>query len=86
MKRVYMYFMHNQGWHCQFLEPDLKTALRRRLNFAGADKIREMQDRFGEDRMLEHKQALEYAIETGRGGIWLNLTEQQYNILKENID
>ena len=26
-KRVYMFFMLCQGWHCQFLEEDLNTPL-----------------------------------------------------------
>ena len=25
--RVYMYFQYRNGWHCQFLEADLKTPL-----------------------------------------------------------
>jgi hypothetical protein len=49
MERAYMSFMLNKGWYCQFLEPDLKTSLRRKLTFASADKVRQMQQSFGAD-------------------------------------
>jgi hypothetical protein len=66
------------GWHVQFLEEDLKTPLRRRLNFAGPEKIREIYDRLGVDKKLEDRSALEYGISIGRGSIWISLTEEQY--------
>ena len=81
MPRVYMYFFHRDGWYIQFLAPDLKTSLRRKLTFRDAAKIREMFDRFSAERKLEDRQAFEYAIEKGRGSIWLNLTEEQYQKL-----
>jgi hypothetical protein len=31
---------------------------------------------------LESKQALEHGIETGRGGVWLTLTPEQYARLR----
>jgi len=77
-----MFFMHNNGWSCQFLESDLKTSLRRKLTFASAAKIREMFDRFSEDQKLEARQALDYAISIGRGSIWLDLTPEQYEQLR----
>ncbi|RZU35472.1 hypothetical protein [Edaphobacter modestus] len=77
-----MHFMLRDGWYCQFLEADLKTSLPRTFTFRTAAKIREMHDRFGADKKLEDRQALDYAIETGRGSIWLNLTEEQYIKLK----
>jgi hypothetical protein len=78
MRRVYLYFMLNKGWHCQFLEPDLKTPLPRTLTFSDPDKIRELHQRFGIDRKLEDKSALEYAFNMGRGSLWLNLTDEQH--------
>ena len=39
--------MLRQGWHCQFLEEDLKTALPRKLTFATPDKIMELVERTG---------------------------------------
>jgi hypothetical protein len=84
MHRVYMFFMLNQGWYCQFLQADLKTPLPRKLTFNSPDKIREMHERFGADRKLEDKSALEYAINTGRGSIWLSLTDEQYQKLSRS--
>ena len=80
--RVYLYFMLREGWHCQFLEPDLKTPLPRKLNFATPDKLLEIFERWGEPRLLEDKSALEYAIRMGRGSIWLILSAEQYGKLK----
>jgi hypothetical protein len=77
-----MYFMSRDGgWFCQFLEADLKTSLPKKLTFAHADKIRELARR-GEACDLESKQALEHAIEVGRGGIYLRLTPEQYAKLR----
>jgi hypothetical protein len=79
-----MHFMNiDRGWFCQFLEPDLKTSLPRKLRFASPAKIREMYDRFGIDKKLEDRSALDYGITTtGRGSVWLSLTPEQYNKLK----
>jgi hypothetical protein len=82
MRRVYMFFMLREGWHCRFLELDLKTPLPCKLTFADVNKIREIHDRFGADQKLEDKSALEYAINMGRGSMWLNLTDEQYGKLK----
>ena len=38
-RRVYMSFQDRYGWHCQFLEADLKTALPRKLHFTSAEKV-----------------------------------------------
>jgi hypothetical protein len=83
MPRIYMFFMLNQGWHCQFMEKDLKTPLPRELTFSAPDKIRELHERCGADRRLEDKAALDYAINMGRGSMWLELTEEQYAKLRE---
>lgn len=81
--QVYMYFMSRDGgWFCQFLEADLKTPLPKRLTFARADKIRELARRGEAWGNLESKQALEHAIEMGRGGIYLRLTPEQYSRLR----
>jgi hypothetical protein len=80
--RVYLYFMHRQGWHCQFLEADRKTSLPRKLTFATPDKLLEIFERWGESRLLEDRSALEYAIQKGRGSMWLVLGAEQYAKLK----
>ena len=80
--QVYCYFFKRGGWQVQFLEADLKTPLPCKLTFAHADKIREVARRGEALGTLEQKQALEHAIENGRGGIYLRLTPGQYAKLR----
>jgi len=77
-----MSFMQRKGWTCQFLEPDLQTALPCRLRFADVEKVRELAKRGGGLQDLESAFAMEHGIEIGRGGVWLNLTPAQYVRLK----
>jgi hypothetical protein len=77
-----MYFMQRDGWHCQFLEADLKTTLPKKLNLSNSQKVIEAAERGGYNMNLEGRQALDHGIENGRGGIWLLLTEEQYQKLK----
>jgi hypothetical protein len=77
-----MHFMLRDGWYIQFLEEDLKTPLRRRLNFRGPEKIREIYDRFGIEKKLEDRSALEYGISIGRGSVWIALSAEQYDKIK----
>jgi hypothetical protein len=79
--QVYMYFFLRSGWQVQFLESDLKTPLPRKLTFADPEKIRELARRGGAWRDSESRQMLEHAIETGRGGVYLRLTPEQYRRL-----
>jgi hypothetical protein len=76
--RVYISFQRRNGWHCQFLEQDLKTSLPRKLHFASPDKVVELVERGAGLSNLESRQALDQAIETGRGGVFLSLTAEQY--------
>ena len=80
--RIYMYFQFRNGWQCQFLEKDLKTALPRKLHFASADKVIELVERGGGITDQECRLMLGQAIATGRGGVFLRLTEEQYIKLK----
>jgi hypothetical protein len=83
--RVYCSFMLCRGaWHCQFLESDLKTPLPRKLTFADPEKIRELARRGEAVGTLEARLMLEQAIETGRGGVFLKLTPEQYAHLKRS--
>ena len=77
-----MSFMLNQGWHCQFLEADLKTPLPRKLTFSSPDKILQLAEHTGVLKDLAAPQAIEQGIEMGRGGIYLPLTPEQYAKLK----
>src|SRR5579863_2351879 len=80
--RVYLSFMHRESWYCQFLEEDLKTSLPRKLIFRSHQKVRELAERGGCALNLETLQALNHGLETGRGGVWLELSEEQYLKLK----
>jgi len=77
-----MYFMQRDGWHCQFLEADLKTTLPTKLHLSSSQKVIEAAERGGYHMNLEGRQALDHGIENGRGGIWLLLTQEQYQKLK----
>ena len=81
-RRIYMYFMLRQSWHCQFLEEDLKTPLPRTIALREPARLFELAERGGYRMNLEGRQAMEHAIENGRGGIWLELSEEQYAKLK----
>src|SRR5581483_10302384 len=82
-RRVYMHFMSRKGWFCQFLEEDMKTALPRTLNFADEQKIWEMAKRGGFTLDIAGRQEIEAALRKGVGGIWLNLTANQYAKLRD---
>jgi hypothetical protein len=73
-----MNYMLRDGWRCSFLEEDLKTTLPRKLTFREPTKIIESAERCGGFKNLEERQALDHGIEIGRGGVWLNLTAEQY--------
>lgn len=77
-----MSFQTQNGWHCQFLEQDLKTSLPRKLNLVRQERLFEIAERSGYRLNLEGRQAMQRAIDMGRGGIWPELTEDQYRKLK----
>jgi hypothetical protein len=78
-----MHFMFRKGWLCQFLEEDLKTSLPRKVMFEDDQKIWEMAKRGGFTLNISGRQELEEAIRRKRGGIWLELTPEQYAKLLE---
>ncbi len=77
-----MGFQQRDGWHVYFMLPDLKTHLPRKLTFSDPQKIVEMAKRGGMETNLESKAALEHGLSTGRGGVWLSLSDEQYSRLK----
>jgi hypothetical protein len=79
LHRVLCTFFSCNGWCVSFLEQDGKTTLPRKLTFATPDKIIEIHTRWGEDRDTN---ALQRAIQMGRGSFFLMLTAEQYNKLK----
>jgi hypothetical protein len=80
--RVYMSFSLSKGWYCQFLEADMRTILPKKLTFASADKVRELAELGGAIANLENRRTFEHEIIHGRGGVYLNLTQTQYERLK----
>jgi len=80
--RVYMVFQDRYGWHCQFLEADLKTSLPKHLHFTSSDKIIELVERAGGFKDQESRLMLDQGIAMGRGGVFLSLTDEQYRKLK----
>jgi len=80
---VYMSFQFHCGrWRCQFLEKDLQTPLPRTLNLTTSEEVIALADRGGGLSNLESQQALDLAIATGRGGVFLTLTIDQYSQLQ----
>ena len=77
-----MHFMFRKGWHCQFLEEDMKTLLPRTLTFAEDRKIWEMAKRGGFTLNIAGRQEIEETLRKGVGGIWLDLTAEQYAKLR----
>ena len=77
-----MSFFLSRGWYCHFVETDLKTSLPKKLTFASADKVRELAALGGAIANRENRQMFEDAIIHGRGGVYLNLTQAQYERLK----
>ncbi len=65
-----------------FMEQDLKTPLSRVFMFICSTRIEELAKRGGADWTIADRQAIEHGIAKGRGGIWLNLSPNQYAKLK----
>jgi hypothetical protein len=60
--QVYMSFFLKSGWQVQFLEPDPKTPLPRKLTFADPEKIRVWRGKGKLGGHQKQKQMLEHAI------------------------
>lgn len=81
--QVYLSFQLRDGWRCQFLEPDLRTHLPRKLHFASSNKVIELIERGGGFPDQDARMMVNRGIEMGRGGIFLSLTEEQYAALRK---
>ncbi len=82
LHRVYMYFMLARSWSVQFLEMDLKTSVGRIRRFSSIHNVRELIARTPTQLSAEAQAKLEHDISNGRGGIYLDLTPEQYNGLR----
>jgi hypothetical protein len=76
-----LYQQMHAGWQVSFLEQDLKTSLARTFIFQDKQKVIEMAKRGGADCTLAGRQAIEHGLQNGRGGVWLNLCEEQWKRL-----
>jgi hypothetical protein len=79
---VFMHFVLNRSgkWCCHFLEGNLRRGLKRTLTFDEA-KVREAAKRGGADATSGGEQLIEEGIAMGRGGVWMNFTNDQYATL-----
>ena len=77
---VYMEFFRCFEWHCSFHEAG-RRRLPTRLTFRDSAKIYEMALRGNARSDKAAREALDLAIEIGRGGVWLRLTDEQYRAL-----
>lgn len=83
-RRVYMTFFERHGWIVQFLESDLKTPVGRIRKFSHADRVTELIGRTPTAMNLEARNMLEHALSGGRGGMYLDVTGEQYRKLKSS--
>jgi len=83
-RRIFMSFIHQEGWHCKFLDWDLMTPLPRELRFRDPRKICETARRGHGLRDEKARLSLDQAIKSGSGGVWLHLTQAQYQALKSS--
>ena len=60
----------------------MKSPLQRQLHFRDVEKIREIVAKVGNFANLQDRQALDYGLRIGRGGVWLQLTQDQYQRLR----
>ena len=67
---------------CTFLEGDFRTSIGRTRSFVSDVKLRELIARTSTKLSLADHQALDQAIHNGRGGVFLDLNQEQYAKLK----
>lgn len=80
-QKVYLKFAKAEGWRCQFMSEDLKTVLPLQLNLKTDEKLFELAEKGGAKLNLEGRQAIEHGMRSGTGGVWLELTKEQFQKL-----
>jgi hypothetical protein len=77
---VFMYFRQRCGWHCGFRTEDRKK-LPREFTFSNSATLRELA-RHG-NALIDKwdREGFELDLEIGSGGIWLRLSDEQYQAL-----
>jgi hypothetical protein len=80
---VYMTFFLMGEWQVQFLSSDFRPALPNKVTLADPEKIREWAMQGQAISTPKSSQIFQRAIDTGNGGIHLNLTCNQFLGLAE---
>ena len=86
---VFLQFSFRQGWFCEFLKEDRRTRLPRTVMLPDERKLFELVKRGGFTLNISGRQEIENAIRKKRGGVWLELTPEQYAKLRQpaaNLD
>jgi len=81
--RICMSLVFTDGWHCRFHAADIcKTPISKMFSFHGKEKIYEMVRRGHGIATPEAFEALDQAVAVGRGQVWLELSDAQYQALR----
>jgi hypothetical protein len=81
-RRVFLSFVRGNGWQCRFHADNfVKTPISRKFTFRDPSKIYEMVRRGNGFIDPDQRLFLDQAMVAGHGGIWLCLTDEQYNCL-----
>jgi hypothetical protein len=82
--RVYLRFRRtvSGSWYCEFLPDGAAAPPPKVLNFTDPTKLETLAERGGGLPDSEAKQMLEHAIQSGRGGLFLQLTHDQLRKLR----
>jgi hypothetical protein len=78
LHRIHMSFVLHERWHCTFLAEDLRTPIAPARTFSNPDSMLEMIRRGNGFRDLACRQAVDLAIQAGRGNVDLLLTTEQF--------
>ena len=77
---VYMYFRESHGWNCSF-RTEARKKLPREFTFRAPETIRELAKRGNGLIDKWDREGFELALEIGKGGVWLKLSDDQYRAL-----
>jgi hypothetical protein len=80
-QRVYMLFALGKDWRVSFLSNDLTSPLKT-LTFADREEIRDLAQRGQALGTSEARALFDYSLGSGGGGLYLQLTPEQYSKLR----
>lgn len=82
-QRVYMLFALGKDWRVSFLSNDLTTSPLKTLTFADREEIRDLAHRGQALGTSEARALFDYSLGRGCGGLYLQLTPEQYSKLRK---